>query len=353
MASSGQSEPVRERPRLQELDALRGIAAFCTACYHYIWRYDAKYQVAEKSWLWFDMGRFDEKIVGKLPVFLFFIISGFVISMTLENARHIGDFIVSRFSRLYPTYVFCLLLTFIVGFLFPLPGQELSIIQLFYNFTMVQEYIGQESIDGVYWSLHVELMFYSLMAVLYMTGMFRHVLWFVLAWNLTGLASHLLQTQINWRPPLKLDVLLALEYAHFFSAGVAFYVLWKGRSHLLCYSVLAVSALSFFAALPENIAWLAVLLFVPFGLAIAGKMVFLNRRVLLWMGAVSYAFYLLHQMLGYRVIASLTAVGISRDVAMIAALACTLALANFMTFRIERPAIAAIRKWYRVTLNIA
>ena len=48
---------------------------------------------------------------GRNGVQLFFAISGFVIFMTLERTKKPLDFIVSRFSRLYPAYWAALLLT--------------------------------------------------------------------------------------------------------------------------------------------------------------------------------------------------------------------------------------------------
>ena len=78
--------------RINELDALRGIAAFMVLLFHYTSRYGSLYsqeQLFSVPW-------------GQYGVQLFFITSGFVIYLTLEKTRKPMDFIVSRFSRLYP-----------------------------------------------------------------------------------------------------------------------------------------------------------------------------------------------------------------------------------------------------------
>ena len=62
-------------PRLAQLDALRGIAALAVVLFHYTTRYDQLFGHAQSPALSFPY--------GYLGVNLFFMISGFVILMTL------------------------------------------------------------------------------------------------------------------------------------------------------------------------------------------------------------------------------------------------------------------------------
>ena len=87
-----------------ELDALRGIAAFSVVLFHYTARYDSIYGHSNRLLFKFNYGH--------LGVNLFFIISGFVIFMTLDRTKSVIDFVVARFSRLYPAYWTALALTF-------------------------------------------------------------------------------------------------------------------------------------------------------------------------------------------------------------------------------------------------
>jgi peptidoglycan/LPS O-acetylase OafA/YrhL len=57
-------------------------------------------------------------------------------------------------------------LTFLVGWLWPLQVQSYTLSQYLLNLTMLQEILGVPHIDGVYWSLTVELVFYVAMAAL-------------------------------------------------------------------------------------------------------------------------------------------------------------------------------------------
>src|SRR5689334_5092656 len=87
--------------RLLELDALRGIAVLGVMFFHYTTLYMSAYDPTPTL---FDF------CFGQHGIHLFFIISGFVIYMTLEKSSPM-DFIVSRFSRLYPAYWAGILLT--------------------------------------------------------------------------------------------------------------------------------------------------------------------------------------------------------------------------------------------------
>ena len=99
--------------RLQPLDAIRGIAAMMVVLIHYTVNYSKLFPQADHpsfvvSW-------------GYLGVNFFFMVSGFVIFMTLCKTINSWDFVVSRFSRLYPVYWFAVLATAAVAILYGLP----------------------------------------------------------------------------------------------------------------------------------------------------------------------------------------------------------------------------------------
>jgi len=80
--------------RLEFIDAIRGIAAVLVMVEHY----------AER---WFPT--FFDPItnyvnLGRIGVITFFIVSGFVIPMSIEHKSDLRAFWISRFTRLYPAY---------------------------------------------------------------------------------------------------------------------------------------------------------------------------------------------------------------------------------------------------------
>jgi len=90
------------RRRLRGLDALRGIAALAVCLFHYTYSFP---RVTGRA--------LDVNFVasaGHYGVDLFFIISGFVIFMTLEKNRSVYDFIDARIARIYPAFWAALLI---------------------------------------------------------------------------------------------------------------------------------------------------------------------------------------------------------------------------------------------------
>ena len=111
----------------------------------------------------------------------FFMISGFVIFFTIERSKTWVDFAVSRTTRLYPVYWITLTIVFVVEGLwskthgFWLGGYVA-------NMTMLQEYLGYENHDVVYWSLTIEVAFYVIMAIIFRAGLTQRIGTVALAW---------------------------------------------------------------------------------------------------------------------------------------------------------------------------
>ncbi|MCM2335320.1 MAG: acyltransferase family protein, partial [Pseudomonas sp.] len=105
--------------RVVELDALRGLAALAVVAFHYTTHYQAQVGHAQPLGFGFPFGNYG--------VHLFFLISGFVIFMTLERTRSPLDFVVSRFSRLFPAYWAAMAVTAAVVYTVGLPGQRLPL----------------------------------------------------------------------------------------------------------------------------------------------------------------------------------------------------------------------------------
>ncbi|MBL8484418.1 MAG: acyltransferase, partial [Rhodocyclaceae bacterium] len=152
-ASPGGQTPRHRARRLVEVDALRGIAALAVVFFHYTTRFDQLYPGYEPPSLAMPLGHYG--------VNLFFIISGFVIFMTLDRTSRPMDFVMSRFSRLFPAYWTAIVLTFVVTHQLGLPGKLVGLDTLLVNVTMIQGLLGFGHVDGVYWTLEVELLFYA------------------------------------------------------------------------------------------------------------------------------------------------------------------------------------------------
>jgi peptidoglycan/LPS O-acetylase OafA/YrhL len=330
--------------RIVELDALRGLAAVAVMLFHYTTRYDQLFGRAEPL-------RF-EVLWGHYGVELFFMLSGFVIFMTLERTTSAASFVVNRFSRLYPVYWAAIGLTFAIVSWASLPGQETTIGETLLNATMVPELLHVRFVDGAYWSLQVELFFYAGMLILSRSGALKKLPWVVMVWLLLAVIVHSPAVQAlgpAWLLPVwpKLGTLLCLEYAHLFAIGMLLYKS-RGFERMPTSYALLLAACIFWRGMLDDwtsagiILGLAILLKA----AIDGRLPLLRSRGLVFLGTISYSFYLIHQNVGYVVIRLLTDWA-DPHVCVLAAAATALLLATGLTFLVERPSARALKAWDR------
>jgi peptidoglycan/LPS O-acetylase OafA/YrhL len=138
--------------RSEVVDGFRGIAVISVMLFHYLaeWSGPLGYAGAYCSW-W---------RVGKLGVDLFFVISGFVITMTTLRSATAVEFGAKRGARLYPAFIVASLLVFAVLSLYDPLHLRVSLKDLAANFTMIAADLGFKYVDGVFWTLAVEVKFY-------------------------------------------------------------------------------------------------------------------------------------------------------------------------------------------------
>lgn len=97
---------------------------------------------------------------GWAGVPLFFVLSGFVIAFSAEG-RSAGSFVISRITRLYPGAWICATIALLVL-------RDAALVPAYLR-SMVLSPVGPW-IDGVYWTLAIEMVFYALVAVTLLTG---------------------------------------------------------------------------------------------------------------------------------------------------------------------------------------
>ena len=327
--------------RYTELDAVRGVAALAVVLFHYTSRYRVLFPGDSVFPLPFTLGFWG--------VELFFGISGFVILMTLHRCATARDFIVSRFSRLYPAYWAAMISTFVVLAVFGLPGRTVSWGDALVNLTMWQEFLGFRHVDSVYWSLQVELIFYCWMLGVFMFKSLGRIHWIVLGWVLLGLIVQFYSV-LSGAPVRYFWVrLLLVDNAAFFAIGVVSYMAFsRRRIDLPVWTVYGTSVLAAWAY--HGVAGLilaAGLVALFFGF-IRGRADFLRQRPLLFLGQISYPLYLLHQNIGYMLMYHLEQAGLTLNAAILLALGSCIALAYGLHRAVEQPALRIIRGWFSV-----
>jgi peptidoglycan/LPS O-acetylase OafA/YrhL len=314
--------------RCRELDSIRGICALAVLLFHYTTRYPA---------LFGDDAAPFRVTYGFFGVEVFYGISGFVILMTLARCRTAGDFVFARFLRLYPAYWVSVLVTFALMTLFPLPGRPVTWLQALANLTMLQEFLGIAHINGVYWSLEVELMFYAWMLVVLVLGGTRQAHRLLVAWLLVAITAYAASLVFARSVPILVNRVLILQHCAFFAIGAAACVDFQGgRISPATWIVFLLAPIAAWISQDGEAACVAVLMVALFTLLVWRKLDFLDTRSLVFLGAISYPLYLLHQNMGYIIIAGLRARHVGYGWAMLAATAVSLVAATALTFGIER-----------------
>jgi peptidoglycan/LPS O-acetylase OafA/YrhL len=273
---------------------------------------------------------------------LFFAISGFVIFMTLERTRTSADFAFARFTRLFPAYWAAILLT--TGILHLLGTTALmqpsSVVAA--NFTMLQGFVYLPAVDGVYWSLEVELAFYLCMWAMWRAGLLARIEPILCAWIALRFVWFLLD--LPWIGAK----LLLLDHIAFFAIGIAAYRVraglrrWRDQAPVLLAGAIAVTLFDGVEMVLVYGSTIAI-----FAALVAEKLVFLDRPVLIWLGALSYPLYLVHQNIGYAAIAALEAAGVPVWAAVLGTIALAIGLAQLVHELVETPSLRILRDFWK------
>jgi peptidoglycan/LPS O-acetylase OafA/YrhL len=308
---------VRHKPvRYYEIDLLRFIAAISVVLFHFCYR---GYHADNLSPVEFPaLGEVFK--YGYLGVELFFIISGYVVLMSAQG-KTLSQFFVSRAMRLYPAFWVACTFTFIVmrllGPAYHAPGWspmlDAPLRGYLFNMTMLHEFFGVNDLDGVYWTLTVEIIYYFLIALLISFKWMKHLVSVLTVW----LAYCALAGPVTSGSPFAF--LLFPFAAPFFIAGMVFYLLQTNQAaRWKLYSLLTASYVLALRAARQGLHDTMHTFQQPFSLAIVLLLVtaffalfllIIHRRLhvgqakwLAWAGALTYPVYLLHHNVGYVVL---------------------------------------------------
>ncbi|MDI6100135.1 acyltransferase [Actinoplanes sp. NEAU-A12] len=165
--------------RLAWLDALRGWAAVTVAVFHL----SPVVLGSERHLRLFEI--FD---LGKYGVLLFFLVSGYVIPMSLERHGSLRRFWIGRIFRIYPAYLLAVVAGLALGAagVVRLPGQlgAETTATIAGHLTMLQDLTGTRGVLRPFWTLSFEMVFYLIVAGLFAWRRHR-----VSAWWAAGLTA--------------------------------------------------------------------------------------------------------------------------------------------------------------------
>ena len=349
------------RGRLDELDGVRAVAILWVALFHH-----AVFWTPAGEGL--DLLPYGDRLawipladVGLFGVLMFFVVSGAVISMSLERFDGPLRFGRARAVRLVPAMLVCSAITFVLTALLGPPELTRSVPEWLISAAFVPPgHVGRvlgvegwEWLDGAYWSLWVEVRFYVVAALLAygLRGAFLPA-WLLFA---AGCASLHIAGMMEIGQASALSRLLFAEYQPYFTAGIALAALrgGGGRLALAALSASAVLALGYlaFGGMGEA-AWsgssvvaLGIAFALP-GLAMLrpSAVRVLAARPLTALGRASYGYYLLHQNAGIALVLALPLVGWASVGWMLVVQAGLIGMALALFAWVERPVAARAGK---------
>ena len=302
---------------------------------------------------------------GEFGVGLFFLISGFVIPMSLQRYNWRG-FLVGRLFRIYPTYLagfsITLFALWVAGSVFgkPFPYDIRAVIVHFIPGT--RDLVWSSNIDFVVWTLEIEVKFYVVCAAAWIWLRRGDCRVFAIPLAMAAcaivvqvlspgwLSTNALSYQIAYR--LGYTFTLTSRFLAFMFIGVAFYYHHRRRLNSIELGAISMALLLVFWLL-WSVQWsmLPGVTAAPSGLVITSYalafVVFLasylfsrrwpSTRLLAFFADISYPLYVVHGIAGYVALGIMVAHGIAPAVAFLLALSGALAISWLLHIAVELP----------------
>lgn len=314
--------------RLDNVQALRGIAAMMVCAYHLAGHTDGMNRLLPADDPVLKISSF-----GPTGVFVFFVISGFIIPYSMHRSkyetRYFFSFWKKRLWRLHPPYVVTLLLTIGLAVFNQITGktmEDLSATRILSHFFYLTKILEMEWFNPIFWTLAIEIQYYLVLA----------------------LAFPLLNSEARWKRALfilllsastwllKDDRFITFYIGPFLMGFVLFYILIKkiNMTECLLYALLASFNIYYFVGSH----WLIASFFAVFFILYIQK----TPRFMNNVGEVSYSLYLTHPLFGglfiYFLLPYAGNLWLGYGV-LAGAVIFSLCMAHFFYRFVERPAI--------------
>ncbi len=344
------SEPVlKPHRRILELDALRALAAINLVLFHFTHVYAVKFGYS--SPLGFEWP------FGAYGVEMFFILSGFVNSMSLMRRGKPVDFVAARLIRIIPIFLLVIIANLWILRLAPM-HETVSTSRFLANMTLLPRVLGYECVDPVMWTLQIEMMFYATLVILFKTGALKR---YFLGWGtLLALSLVVCPTLDSYESAYggsgwfvaatAVRRMMLLDFVPLFAIGFLLYMI-KTKTGRRWQNILGiVAAASVFHCIDHgkhNPAATALIIGLV-TMSAYGKVPVLRFKPLVYVSTISYALYLCHNNLGCALIHRFDQSGIEPQFCFLIAVVFSFAMAIIVTNRIEQPITNALRlAWTR------
>lgn len=347
---------MKNQPKIEFANSLRGIAALAVVMQHYLGAFWYSRQVAGSlaNTTVLSPGQLPTPTLshvimavptswGPFGVALFFLISGFLIPFAFDR-RSAAGFLVGRIFRIYPLYFAGFTVTIAAiamsgmwsGRPFP---YDLTQVLIHYVPGM-RDLLWSPTIDGIVWTLEIELKFYVVCALAAPLVRRGNPLLFVIPIVLFALV--LQWSGLPWGT-LRRTLAFSAEYMIFMFAGVSFNFWFRQRISIIGLGILTTAVLAM-AALGMRTGREPTMTIVSYGeafiffaLSVALSTKWKRTRVLSFFADISYPLYVVHGVLGYAILAYLTTIGVPTLLAVSATFVTAVAIAWILHVAVEMP----------------
>jgi peptidoglycan/LPS O-acetylase OafA/YrhL len=312
--------------------------------------------------------------IGDVGVWLFFVLSGFLITRILASSRAeiennlctvpdgLGRFYLRRTARIFPPYYLLILLIAAVSIFVPIAnfGTSEKLAYLLYG-TNIFVAAGNEwpGNFGHFWSLAVEEQFYLLFAPLVLLVPRRHTMSVCFGLVSAGIATKI-ALEAEHASPVSIDVNSLINFALLGFGGVIGLSAGRPASKWYIGGAAQVAVFSLYLALPavfgmrhhlwgllgkSSAVLVGILLFQIFHGQQSWFVKALQISPIRKIGRISYGAYLIHHFIYFSTIENLLrCIGVQitapRSVQVLAELAVSLMLAGLSWRYLERPVLA-------------
>ena len=248
--------------------------------------------------------------LGETGVVAFFLVSGFVIPLSLERTGDFGLFWIHRVLRIYPLYVVVFVITIIIsggGDVHSLRGWTINCLA---HAFFLQEYLGQQNFVGGSWTLSLEMVWYIGISGLFLISLNKNIALVVGLSLLVSVIAQLSCALGHHLPMGRLSMLLCCVL------GLVCYRREQGdiseRMFAVLSALLGIGILlnvyigfqlfpsphpsAYFTMVIDSWALAAVIFFIPF---FTRKATLWEHSALTFLGRISFSVYLLHGIVLY------------------------------------------------------
>lgn len=301
------------------IEFLRGILILWVILFHYTTRITELYPDI--------IYPFNFNNGGEIGVAYFFVISGyFLYSSILQKETcdliAVGRIAINKWWRLYSAYIFSVILIFIIVSTFGLPQREISTKAFYVNIlTLWHPRVGY--VDGAHWFI-ADLIFIQWISILFLffsKEKRNHIiLLFELLLIIIAIANMLNPSCFVLN---KLMRLFCIDSFIKVLWGYNIYLLKKGNK----FHAIPIIGIGLYLASDTNIVWTFVYMAVALYCFLGKECYVYKKNILARIGAYSFAWYLVHQNIGYIIIRFLYFKGFDNEVMIIIPMVLTLCLA--------------------------